>query len=65
MKLAALQQVCNDLTEVETLKGCMVHKIKTTSITKISMDIPFLNWNGKHAEYNTLLLKGLIKCVTA
>lgn len=23
LKLAALQQVCNDLTEVETLKGCL------------------------------------------
>lgn len=23
-----------------------------------------LNWIGKHAEYNTLLLKGIIKCVT-
>lgn len=38
---------------------------KTTGRTKVSMDFPFLNWNGKHAEYNTLLLKGLIKCVTA
>lgn len=35
LKLAALQQVCNDLTEVETLKGCMVHEEKnTTGINK-------------------------------
>lgn len=40
LKLAALQYVCSDLTEVETLKGCMVHKEKPKAYIK-QMDIPF------------------------
>lgn len=62
LKLAALQCVCNDLTEVETLKGCMVHKEKHE---KQNNGYSLLKWSGKHAEYNTLLLKGINKCMTA
>lgn len=71
MKLAALQQVCNDLAEVETLKDAWRMDGKDVNKTCLETDgYSLLNWTGKHAEYNTLLfffffLKGIIQCMTA
>lgn len=70
MKLAALQQVCNDLTEVEILKKCEIDKININYKCRLSEKplmiffnkFPFVLIIYKRAMYNMLLLQELSAC---